>query len=153
MRDQNCEFPLANADERDIDALLADARTVAVVGLSDKPDRDSYHVAAYLQRQGYRIVPINPGVSQVLGEPAFPDLVTVPDDVSVDIVDIFRKPEAIPAIVDQAIARGAGAIWMQKGLAHNAAADRARAHGLRVVMDRCLMVEHARFSAARTAGP
>lgn len=149
MTSQVCEFPLTNATEPEIDELLATARTIAVVGLSERPGRDSYQVAAYLQRHGYRIVPINPGSDRILGEQVYPDLAAIPADIRVDIVDIFRKPEAIPAIVEQAVARGAGAVWMQRGLAHNAAADTARAAGLRVVMDRCLKVEHSRFAARR----
>lgn len=149
MNDQKCEFPLTNAGAEEIADIVSAARTIAVVGLSDKPDRDSYHIAAYMQKHGYRIIPVNPAVTEVLGEKAYPDLAAIPSDIAVDIVDIFRKPDAIPAIVEQAVARGAGTVWMQKGLAHNAAADRARAAGLRVVMDRCLMVEHARLPAAR----
>lgn len=150
MTDQTCEFPLANASNEEIDGLLAGARTIAVVGISAKPERDSHRVAAYLQRAGYRIVPVNPGLDEVLGERAWPDLASIPPDVAIDIVDIFRLPEHIPPIVEAAIARGAGAVWMQLGLAHNAAAERARAAGLAVVMDRCLKVEHARWAADRT---
>jgi len=149
VNDQTCEFPLTNAGAEEIADIVSTARTIAVVGLSDKTDRDSYHIAAYMQRHGYRIIPVNPVVTEVLGEKAYPDLAAIPPDIAVDIVDIFRKPDAIPAIVEQAVARGAGTVWMQQGLAHNAAADRARAAGLRVVMDRCLMVEHARLPATR----
>ena len=149
MNDQKCEFPLTNAGAEEIADIVSAARTIAVVGLSDKPDRDSYRIAAYMQRHGYRIIPVNPAVTEVLDEKAYPDLAAIPPDIAVDIVDIFRKPDAIPAIVEQAVARGAGTVWMQQGLAHNAAADRARAAGLRVVMDRCLMVEHARLPATR----
>jgi uncharacterized protein len=148
MGDQSCELPLANASDADIDGILATMRTVAVVGLSDRPDRESYRVAEYLQRQGFRIVPVNPAVREVLGEPSYPDLAAIPPEVAVDVVDVFRKPEFIPAVVDGAIARGARVVWMQLGLAHNAAADKARAAGLAVVMDRCLKVEHARWAAA-----
>jgi hypothetical protein len=149
MTDDTCEFPLENASNAEIDELLARARTIAVVGVSAKPDRDSHRVAAYLQAAGYRIVPVNPGLDEVLGERAWPDLASIPADVAIDIVDIFRLPEHIPPIVEAAIARGAGAVWMQLGLAHNDAAARARAAGLTVVMDRCLKVEHARWAARR----
>jgi predicted CoA-binding protein len=149
MGEQACEFPASNASNEEIDAILAGARTIAVVGLSDKPDRDSYRVAAYLQQHGYRIIPVNPAASEILGERACPELAAIPSEVSVDVVDIFRKPELIPPIVDQAIARGAKVVWMQLGLAHNAAAVKARAAGLRVVMDRCTKIEHASWSAAR----
>jgi uncharacterized protein len=123
--------------------LLRDAHTIAVIGLSDKPDRDSHRVARYLQSQGYRIIPVNPAVAEVLGEKSYPSLKDVPGPVN--IVDIFRKPEAIPAIVDEAIAKGARAVWMQLGLAHEPAAAKARAAGLQVVMDKCIMVEHRRM--------
>jgi predicted CoA-binding protein len=149
MNGETCEFPLDNASNEEIDALLARARTIAVVGISAKPDRDSYRVASYLQAAGYRIVPVNPGLGEVLGERAWPDLASIPPDVAIDIVDIFRRPEEIPPIVEAAIARGVQAVWMQLGLAHNAAAARARQAGLIVVMDRCLKVEHSRRAAAQ----
>jgi predicted CoA-binding protein len=149
MNEESCEFPLDNASHEEIDALLARARTIAVVGLSTKPDRDSYRVASHLQAAGYRIVPVTPGATEILGERAWPDLASIPPDIAVDIVDIFRRPEHIPPIVDAAIARGVQAVWMQLGLAHNTAAEKARAAGLQVVMDRCMKVEHSRWAAAR----
>jgi predicted CoA-binding protein len=151
MGEQSCEFPLANANDAEIDGILATTRTIAVVGLSDKPDRESYRVAEYLQRHGYRIVPVNPAADEVLGERSYPNLAAIPAGVAIDVVDVFRKPEFIPAVVDDAIARGAKAVWMQLGLAHNAAADKARAAGLAVVMDRCIKVEHARWVATGAA--
>lgn len=153
MTDDACEIPLSNASNEEIDGILARARTVAVVGLSPKPDRDSYKVARYLQEHGYRVIPVNPGLTEVLGERTYPDVASIPADVHVDVVDIFRRPEFIPAIVEQAVARGAGAVWMQLGLAHNAAAEAARKAGLAVVMDRCMKVELARFERARPGGP
>jgi predicted CoA-binding protein len=141
-----CEMPLENAAEEEIRQLLASARTIAVVGLSDKPKRDSYHVAEYLQRHGYRIIPVNPAVASVLGEKSYARLEDVPDKI--DIVDIFRKPQAVPAIVDSAIAVGARAVWMQLGIAHNAAAEKARVAGLTVVMNKCLLIEHRRFHSS-----
>lgn len=147
MGEGNCELPMSNASEHEIDEILASARTIAVVGLSEKPDRESHMVARYLQANGYRIIPVNPAVAEVLGERSYPDLASIPPETAVDVVDIFRKLEFIPAIVDEAIARGARAIWMQLGLAHNATAQKARAAGLAVVMDRCMKVEHARWSA------
>jgi len=120
--------------------ILDAARVIAIVGLSDKPDRDSHGVARYLQRAGYRIVPVNPAVREVLGEMSYADLRDIP--FAVDVVDIFRKPEAVPEIVDAAIAVGAKAVWMQLGVVHEAAAAKARAAGLAVVMDRCIAVEH-----------
>jgi uncharacterized protein len=137
---ETCEVPAQNAGRDEIRNILTKARTIAVVGLSDDPAKDSHRVAAYLQRHGYRIIPVNPKVPEILGEKACASLREVPD--TVDIVDIFRRPDAIPAIVEDAIAIHAGAIWMQLGLAHNAAAQQARTAGIPVVMDRCIMVEH-----------
>ncbi|HEV3230988.1 MAG TPA: CoA-binding protein [Candidatus Dormibacteraeota bacterium] len=125
----------------DIDALL-DARTVAVVGLSPDPGRASHEVAGYLRDHGYRIVPVNPNVEAVLGQRAYPSLAEVP--FAVDLVDVFRRPEHLAGIVDEAIAKGVAGVWGQLGVVDQEAAARGRAAGLRVVMDRCLMVEHRR---------
>jgi uncharacterized protein len=140
MAEESCEFPENNATDEEIRQILTDARTVAVVGLSGDPGRASYRVAAYLKENGYRIIPVNPGVEEALGEKAYPSLRDIPGPV--DVVDIFRRPEFIPEIVDEAIRAGAKAIWMQEGLAHNGAAERARAAGLKVVMSKCMMKEH-----------
>lgn len=140
-----CEMPLQNASSAEIDALLKESKTVAVVGISDKPDRDSHRVAAYLQQAGYTIIPVNPAVTEVLGQKAYPSLKEVPNPI--DIVDIFRKPEAVPEVVADAIAVKARAIWMQEGIAHNAAADQARAAGMKVVMNKCMLREHRRSQA------
>ena len=148
---RSCELPRSNASVSEIDGILATAKTIAVVGLSDKPDRDSHMVARYLQANGYRIIPVNPGEAEVLGERAYANLASIPAGIAIDVVDIFRKPEFIPAIVDAAIARGARTIWMQFGLVHNEAAEKARAAGLEVVMDRCMKVEHARWVAHQPA--
>jgi predicted CoA-binding protein len=133
-------MPLHNASPGEVRDLLKSVHTIAVVGLSDKPDRDSYHVAAYLKGQGYRIIPVNPAVAEVLGEKSYPSLRDVPEKI--DLVDVFRKPEAVPAIVDDAIVVGAKAVWMQEGIVHNAAADKARAAGLQVVMNKCILKEY-----------
>jgi len=125
--------------------LLRSARTIAVVGCSPKTHRDSHRVAAYLQRAGYRIVPVNPGFDEILGEPCYPDLRSIPDDVEVDIVDVFRRAEHVPPIVDAAIARGVGAVWLQLGVTHPEAEARAREAGMVVVSNRCLKVEHRRL--------
>src|SRR5438094_956991 len=122
-----CELPRENATLEEMREILRTAKTVAVVGLSDKPDRDSYRVARYLQSAGYRIIPVNPAVKEVLGEKAHASLRDVPEKV--DVVDIFRKPDAVPEIVEDAIAVGAKVVWMQDGIVHNDAADRARAAG------------------------
>lgn len=116
-------------------------KTIAVVGLSSDPARPSYGVARYLQRQGYRIIPVNPNEQKVLGEQAYPSLREVP--VPVDVVDVFRRPDAVPEIVEDAIAIGAPVLWLQQGVIHPQAAARAQAAGLAVVMDRCMKVEHA----------
>jgi predicted CoA-binding protein len=116
-------------------------KTIAVVGLSNDPARPSYGVARYLQRQGYRIIPINPNEREVLGARAYPSLREVP--VPVDVVDVFRRPEYVPEVVDDAIAIGAPVLWLQQGVIHPQAAQRAQAAGLAVVMDRCIKVEHA----------
>ena len=141
-----CDIPLQNATSDEIRQLLRRARTIAVVGLSEKPDRDSHRVAAYLQSHGYQILPVNPSVTDILGERAYPDLKALP--AAPDVVDIFRKPEAVPEIVEQAIAVGAKAIWMQEGVVHHAAAARARAAGLQVVMNRCMLKDHRTLLAA-----
>ncbi len=127
--------------------LLASARTIAVVGLSSKRYRPSYGVSEYLKRAGYRIVPINPGETEVLGEKAYPDLESVPERI--DIVDIFRRSEFVPEIVEEAIRVGARAIWMQEGVMNDEAAARAREAGLSVVMDRCILKEHRRLAFAK----
>jgi hypothetical protein len=125
-----------------IRTLLASARAIAVVGCSANPRRDSFRVAAYLQHAGYRIVPVNPGHDEILGERCFPELSAIPAAVAIDIVDVFRRPEHVPAITEQAIARGARALWLQLGVRHADAERRAAEAGLAVVVDRCLKVEH-----------
>lgn len=126
-----------------IPELLSTARTIAVVGLSNRRMRPSYGVSEYMQRAGYRIVPVNPNETEVLGEKAYTTLDEVPGKI--DIVDIFRRPEHVPEIVEAAIRVGAGAIWMQEGVVNEAAAERARSAGLTVVMDRCILKEHRRL--------
>jgi predicted CoA-binding protein len=126
--------------EAEITGILRNYRVVAVVGLSSDPSRPSYRVAQYLQDQGYRIVPVNPGCQEVLGEKCYAGLKDIP--FPVEIVDIFRKVDAIPGIVAEAIAVGAKVVWMQQGLEEPHSARKARQAGLRVVMDRCLKIEH-----------
>ena len=128
------------ADTRTIEQILKNSRVVAVVGLSPDPSRDSHRIAKYLKNEGFRVIPVNPNATEVLGEKAYPDLPSVPDRV--DIVDIFRRPEHVPPIVDQAIAIGAKAVWMQLGIVNEEAAQKASGAGLDVVMDRCIMVDH-----------
>ncbi|NIO72257.1 MAG: CoA-binding protein [Anaerolineae bacterium] len=129
--------------EADIKSILEESKTVAVVGLSPREERDSHRVAKYLQSQGYRIIPVNPNADEVLGERSYPDLASVPEPI--DVVDVFRRSEAVPEIVEEAIKVGARTVWMQMGVIHEEAAARAREAGLQVVMDRCMMVEHRRY--------
>ncbi len=130
-------------NDREIRQLLETSKTIAMVGLSDKPDRDSYRVAEYLQRQGYRIIPVNPTVDVVLGEKSYASVSDIP--APVDIVDVFRRPDAVGPVVEDAIAAGARAVWMQLGIENEEAAQAAEAAGLQVVMDRCIKIEHARL--------
>ena len=127
-------------DESTITRILKNCRTIAVVGLSSNPARPSYRVAAYMQSQGRRVIPVNPNETNVLGESAYPSLAAVPG--TIDLVDIFRKSEDVLPIVEDAIARGAKAVWMQEGIINEQAAVRARESGLLVVMDRCWLKEH-----------
>jgi hypothetical protein len=121
--------------------ILRELRRVAVVGISDRPDRDSHRVAAYLQRAGYTIVPVNPNVREVLGLRCWPDLDAAPGPI--EVVDVFRRSELVAPVVDAAIRVGAKAVWMQDGVVDEASAARARAAGLLVVMDRCMLRDHA----------
>ena len=126
--------------DEEIRQLLSTGKTIAVVGLSAKPWRPSHGVSEYMQNRGYRIIPVNPNLTESLGEKAYAKLEDVPERV--DIVNIFRRPEAVEPIVDAAIRIGARAVWMQEGVVHRAAAQKARAAGLAVVMDRCILKEH-----------
>lgn len=120
--------------------ILATIHTIAVVGLSDKPDRPANRIPAYLQSQGYRIIPVNPRLAEALGEKAYPSLREIP--VPVDVVEIFRRAEEVPPIVEDAIAIGTKVVWMQPGIVNEAAASRAEAAGLDVVMDTCMGATH-----------
>jgi predicted CoA-binding protein len=123
--------------------ILNFSRVVAVVGLSSKPDRPSYRVASYLKEQGYKIIPVNPGEKEISGELCYPDLASIPEPV--DVVDIFRRSEDVPPIVEEAIRIGAKAVWMQEGVINEEAAARAREAGLGVVMDKCMRKEHLKL--------
>lgn len=129
--------------DHELKSIFASSKTIAVVGLSDKPERDSYRVAEYLQAHGYRIIPVNPAVAEVLGEPSYASVAEIPGPV--DVVDIFRKPDAVGPIVQEAISTGARVVWMQLGVVNEPAAAAARAAGLQVVMDRCMKIEHRRL--------
>jgi hypothetical protein len=130
----------------DIDSLrriLKESHTIAVVGLSAQWFRPSFFAAKYLQEYGYRVIPVNPSYREVLGEKCYPSLLEIPERV--DVVDVFRKPEDVPTIVEEAIEIGAKVVWMQIGVIHEGAAQRARDAGLEVVMNRCMKIEHARL--------
>lgn len=140
-----------NPTEDEIHALLERVQSIAVVGLSPKPNRPSFRVAAQMQGFGYRIIPVRPAVNRVLGEPAYPDLRAIPERV--DLVDVFRAPEHVDEIVDACIALKLPALWLQDGVVNEAAAVRARAAGITVVMDRCVYREYLRlFGPVRRPG-
>ncbi len=125
--------------------LLQRAKTIAVVGLSNDTGRPSYEVSTYLQSRGYRVVPINPKLSEVLGEKAYPSLSEAAKVEEIDIVDVFRSPDAVPAIVDEVIALKLPALWLQESVVHEEAAEKARQSGVFVVMDKCILKEHRRY--------
>lgn len=127
--------------------ILDSSRTIAVVGLSAKPDRPSHRVASYLKQRGYRIIPVNPGETEILGETCYPDLSSIPEPV--DVVDIFRRSEEVLPIVEEAIKIGAKAVWMQEGIVNEQAAARAREAGLLVVMDKCMLKTHQELEKRR----
>ena len=146
-----CELPLRSQertryqDEATIQRIVRSARVIAVVGLSANPRRPSNEVARYLQRQGLRIVPVNPNIVEALGEHSYPSLRDIP--FPVDVVDVFRRPIAIPEIAEDAVAIGAKALWLQLGVINREGAETARRAGMDVVMDRCLKVEWMRYGA------
>lgn len=136
---------MCNVTDEEIKEILKRVKNIAVVGLSDKPGRDSHRVAAYLKARGYKIFPVNPTIEEVLGEKSYPRLEDIPE--AIDVVDIFRAPEHVPLIVESAIAIGAKVVWMQLGVVNEEAAEKAKNVGLTVVMDRCMMQEHKRLLA------
>lgn len=127
----------------EIRTVLRESTIIAVVGLSPKPSRPSYQVAAYLQQAGYRIIPVNPGQREILGRPCYPDLRAIPGRV--DVVDIFRRPELVEPVVRDAIAIHARVVWMQEGIVNEQAAAFAEKAGLTVIMDRCMKADHLNF--------
>ncbi len=133
------------ADEALIKDMLANAKTIAVVGLTDNPLRPSHGVSAYMQQQGYRIIPVNPTINEALGEKAYASLREIPKDIRIDIVDVFRRPDAVPAIVDEVLEMRVPALWLQETVVHEAAAEKARKAGVKVVMDLCILKEHRRL--------
>jgi len=120
--------------------ILLSAKTIASVGLSSNPAKESFGIVQYLKDQGYRIIPVNPTATEIMGEKAYPDLASIPDKV--DVVQVFRKPEDVPPVVDDAIKIGAKVVWMQEGVVHEGAAQKAREGGLQVVMDACMRATH-----------
>ena len=136
--------------EETVSRILDECRTIAVVGLSSDPYRPSNSVSAYLRKNGYRVIPVNPNETSVFGEKAYPDLFAVPEKI--DLVDVFRRPDEAGKAVDEAIAVGAKAVWLQEGVIDSAAAQRAEDAGLMVVMDRCILKEHIRARRCPQAG-
>ncbi len=141
-----CKLADGPGVDRDVRNILCSAKTIAVVGISPKEENPSHNVAKYLLKQGFRVIGVNPACDEILGIKCYPDLKSIPEHV--DVVDIFRKLDAIPGIVDEAIAIGAGAVWMQLGLEHEESAQKARRAGLGVVMNKCTKIEHSRLSGA-----
>ena len=137
----------SNPSDEELRQILSNASTIAVVGASSKPDRSSHGIMQRLQYVGYRVVPVNPHETEVLGERAYPSLKDVP--IKIDIVDVFRRPEFTPAIADDAVAVGAQVLWLQSGIENEDAARRAKAGGLKVVMDACLATVHSYLRVAR----
>ena len=130
--------------------ILSSAKTIASVGLSSNQEKDSYWVVSYLMEQGYRVIPVNPTATEILGEKSYPNLSAIPEKV--DIVQIFRRPEDVPPVVDEAIKIGAKVVWMQEGISHEGAAQKAREAGLDVVMDACMRATHRRLIGPKPIG-
>ena len=137
-------------NDNEMKEILLSARTIASVGLSSNQEKDSYWIASYLKEMGYHIIPVNPTATEILGEKVYPSLSDIPDKV--DIVQVFRKPEDVPPVVDEAIKIGAKVVWMQEGISHEEAAQKARAAGLQVVMDACMRVTHRRLVGTKLIG-
>lgn len=130
-------------DDQMMKDILLSAKTIASVGISSNPGKESFWIVKYLKDQGYRVIPVNPTADEILGEKAYPDLESVPE--TIDVVQVFRKPEDVPPVVDSAIKAGAKVVWMQEGIVNEEAAQKARQAGLRVVMDTCMRVTHRRL--------
>jgi predicted CoA-binding protein len=131
--------------DQELKEILTQCKTVAVVGISPKEDRPSYIVASYLKSKGYHIIPVRPDGDTILGEKIYPNLLGIPGEIKIDIVDIFRRSEEVPPIVNEAIQRGAKVIWMQEGIINREAEIKAEKAGLKVMMDRCIKKEHQRL--------
>lgn len=135
-----CEFPKQNASSGEIREILKTTKTIAVVGLSPKEDRPSHGIALYLKKEGFNVIGVNPGQTEIFGEKVYKSVRDIPE--TVDLVNIFLRPENVGPVVDDAIFKKAKAIWMQEGIVNNEAAEKARAAGLRVVMNKCIFKEH-----------
>ncbi len=138
-----CEIPLNVPTTREIEDILSSARIIAIVGMSLKEDRDSNQVAKYLLGAGYEIIPVNPKYERILGLKSYPTITEIPQKI--DIVDIFRRLDAVPGIVDDSIEKGAKIIWMQENIIHNESAKTAKNANLKVVMNKCIMIEHKKW--------
>lgn len=136
--------------EQEMKDILLSAKTVAAVGLSSNRAKESFGIVQYLKDQGYKIIPVNPSANEIMGEKAYPDLSSIPE--SVDVVQVFRKPEDVPPVVDEAIKIGAKVVWMQEGVVNEEAAQKAREAGLKVVMDACMRSAHRRLLGAKLIG-
>jgi hypothetical protein len=146
MAETTCERPECNATNEEITAILKESKIIAVVGLTPNPEKDSYRVGRYLQKHGYRVIPVNPAYPEILGEKSYAHLVDIPFDV--DVLDIFRKVEAIPEAVDEAIKKKVKTVWMQLGLSHSESSAKALRAGLRVVQNKCMMLEHIKMEGS-----
>ena len=135
--------------DKEMKEILLSTKTIASVGLSSNQEKDSFWIVSYLQEQGYRIIPVNPTATEILGEKVYPNLEAIPDKV--DVVQVFRKSEDVPPVVDAAIKIGAKAVWMQAGIVNEEAAQKAREAGLQVVMDACMRVTHQRLIGPKPA--
>jgi hypothetical protein len=131
--------------DQEIKEVLRSSKTIAVIGISPKEDRPSYGVASYLKSKGYRIIPVRPDGDKILGEKVYHSLTEIPREIEIDVVDIFRKSEDVPPVVEEAIHRGAKVVWMQEGIINQEACTKAEKAGLKVVMDRCTKKEHQRL--------
>lgn len=136
--------------EKEMKEILLSAKTVAAVGLSSNPAKESFGIVQYLKDQGYRIIPVNPSATEIMGEKAYPDLSSIPE--AVDVVQVFRKPEDVPPVVEEAIKIRAKVVWMQEGIVNEEAAQKAREAGLQVVMDACMRSAHRRLFRAKPLG-
>ena len=132
-------------NDEEMKHTLSTCKTIAVVGISQKQDRPSYGVASYLKSMGYRIIPVRPDGKEILGERVYASLLDIPKEMGVEVVDIFRRSEDVPSIVEEAVRRGAKVVWMQEGIIHKEAGEKAAKAGLKVVMDRCMKKEHQRL--------